>query len=62
MGGGVDVHIFRNFWFRPVQADYVRVFRPYVALIFPQSTPENDLQLAFGFTFRFGSRDKTGKH
>ena len=62
LGGGVDVHIFRNFWFRPVQADYVRVFRPFDASIFPESTPENDLQLAFGFTFRFGNRRKSRGH
>ena len=61
LGGGVDVHIFRNFWFRPAQADYVRVFRPY-DVMYPRSTPENNLQLAFGFTFRFGSQKRTGGH
>jgi hypothetical protein len=61
VGGGVDVHIFRCFWFRPVQADYVHVFFPYALEPAPLSTPENNLQLAFGFTFRLGSRGKTGK-
>jgi hypothetical protein len=61
VGGGVDVHIFRWFWFRPVQADYMHVFFPYAVVSATPSTPENNLQLAFGFTFRFGSRGKTGK-
>jgi hypothetical protein len=56
VGGGVDVRIFRFFWFRPAQADYVHVFFP-SALASPNpSSPENNLQLAFVFTFRFGSR------
>lgn len=57
VGGGVDVRIYRSFWFRPIQADYVHVFFPSSV-----SPPENDLQLGFGFTFRFGRRGKTGKH
>jgi len=62
VGGGVDVRIFRWFWFRPIQADYVRVFFPYALESAPLSSPENNLQLAFGFTFRFGSGVKTGEH
>jgi len=50
----LDVRVFRFFWVRPLQADYVRVFFPNAA--------ENNLQLSFGFTFRFGSLGKTGKH
>jgi len=61
VGGGVDVHIFRWFWFRPVQADYVHVFFPNDVEPATLSTPENNLQLAFGFAFRFGSRGKTSK-
>ena len=60
LGGGVDVQVFRNFWFRPVQADYVRVFRAYDTFVIPETTPENNLQLAFGFTFRFGNRRNSG--
>ena len=41
--------------FAPPQADYVHVF-PY-AMGFPTPPlPENNLQLAFGSTFRFGRR------
>ena len=61
VGGGVDVRIFRNFWFRPAQADYVHVFFPYSVATANPSVPENNLQLAFGFTFRFGRRGGTGK-
>lgn len=56
VGGGVDVRIFRSLWFRPVQADYVRVFFPYALGSATLSAPETNLQLAFGFTFRFGRR------
>jgi hypothetical protein len=56
VGGGVDVRIFRFFWFRPAQADYVHVFFPRVLDTPLYSSPENNLQLAFGFTFRFGRR------
>jgi hypothetical protein len=54
IGGGLDVKVFRFFWLRPLQVDYVHVFFP--------SAPENNLQLSFGFTLRFGSAGKTGKH
>ncbi len=54
IGGGLDVKVVRFLWVRPVQADYVHVsFR---------NAPENNLQLSFGFTFRFGSAGKTGEH
>ena len=56
VGGGVDVRIFRFFCFRPAQADYVHVFFPRVLDSPLPSSPENNLQLAFGFTFRFGRR------
>ena len=56
VGGGVDVRIFRFFWFRPAQADYVHVFFPYDVATVNPTVPENNLQLAFGFTFRFGRR------
>jgi len=60
VGGGVDVRIFRFFWFRPAQADYVHVFfrRVLVSALPTPPEPENNLQLAFGFTFRFGRRKK----
>jgi hypothetical protein len=51
IGAGLDVKVFRFFWVRPLQADYVRVF-------FPNAT-ENNLQLSVGATFRFGSQGKT---
>ena len=54
IGGGLDVKVFRFFWLRPFQADYVHVFFP--------NAPENNLQLSFGVTLRFGSAGKTGKH
>ncbi len=54
VGGGLDVKVFRFFCVRPIQADYVHVFFPNAA--------ENNLQLSFGFTFRFGSQGKAGKH
>jgi hypothetical protein len=47
------VKVFRFFWVRPIQADYVHVFF--------SNAGENNLQLSFGFTFRFGSRGKTRK-
>jgi len=53
VGGGLDVKVFRFFWVRPIQADYVHVFF--------SNAGENNLQLSFGFTFRFGSRGKTRK-
>jgi hypothetical protein len=46
-GGGLDVKVFRFFWLRPIQADYVHVSFP--------SAPENNLQLSFGVALRFGS-------
>jgi hypothetical protein len=52
VGVGLDVKVFRFVWLRPIQADYVRVFFP--------NAGENNLQLSFGFTFRFGSRGRTG--
>jgi len=54
VGAGLDVKVFRFFWVRPIQADYVRVFFP--------NSGENNLQLSFGFAFRFGSLGKTGRH
>ena len=54
IGGGLDVKVFRFCWLRPIQADYVHVF-------FPRSQ-ENNLQLSFGFTFRFGGSGKAGEH
>ncbi len=54
VGGGLNVKVLRFFWVRPIQADYVHVFFPNAA--------ENNLQLSFGLTFRFGSQGKTGEH
>jgi hypothetical protein len=54
VGAGLDVKVFRSFWVRPIQADYVRVFFPNAA--------ENNLQLSFGLALRFGSLRKTGRH
>ncbi|HEY6292940.1 MAG TPA: hypothetical protein VI455_15425 [Terriglobia bacterium] len=51
IGGGVDVKVSRIFWLRPIQADYVHAFFPNA---FPNAA-ENNLQLSFGITFRFGS-------
>lgn len=53
LGGGLDVEVFRFFWVRPIQADYVQVS-------FPNAT-ENNLRLSFGVTLRFGSPGKNRK-
>lgn len=53
IGAGLDVKVFHLFWFRPIQADYVHVFFPNAA--------ENNLELSFGFTFRFGSSARSRK-
>jgi hypothetical protein len=50
-GGGLDVKVLRFLWIRPIQADYVRAFFP--------TARENNLQLSFGLTLRFGSRTKS---
>jgi hypothetical protein len=52
VGGGLDVKVFRFVWVRPIQVDYVHVFLP--------NAPENNLQLSFGVTFRFGSIGNAG--
>jgi hypothetical protein len=57
VGGGVDVRIFRWLWLRPIQADYAHVFFPYKTGP-NSSSPENNLQMAFGFVFRFGGRGR----
>ncbi|HMD97723.1 MAG TPA: hypothetical protein VKM93_10400 [Terriglobia bacterium] len=54
VGAGLDVKVFRFFWVRPIQVDYLHVLFPNAA--------ENNLQLSCGFTFRFGSLGRTGKH
>ena len=53
VGEGLDVKVFRFFWVRPIEADYVHAF--YSGL------PENNLELSLGFTVRFGSRGKARK-
>ncbi len=54
LAGGVDVKVFRFLWVRLIEADYVHAFF--------RNAAENNLQLSFGFTFRFGRQGKTGKH
>jgi len=53
IGAGLDVKLYRFFWVRPIQADYVHVSFP--------DAPENNLQLSFGVTLHFGSAGKTGE-
>jgi hypothetical protein len=54
MGGGLDVKVLRFFWIRPIEADYVHAFFSEAA--------ENNLELSFGFAFRFGSAGRTRTH
>jgi hypothetical protein len=53
VGGGFDIKLYRALWVRPIQADYVHVSFP--------NGGENNLQLSFGVTFRWGSMGKTRK-
>ena len=49
-GGGLDVFFFRHYGVRLLEADYVRTALPNGA-----TNIQNDLRLAFGVTYHFGS-------
>ena len=59
IGGGVDVKVFRFFWIRPIEVDYVHAFFAHAPGL--GTAPENNLELSYGFAFRFGSVGKARK-